>query len=142
MGVRVPAILVSPWIEEQTVFRSSTGVKYDSTSILATLLHWYGIPKARWGLGERTHHAPTFEGVFQRRVPRDPPALRPRPASEQGSNQSSPLTSLHHQVVPRLVHALVGHSLPANETRKISDQILSQATDLGTLNMMINGLTK
>ncbi len=26
MGVRVPAILVSPWIEERTVFRSDTGV--------------------------------------------------------------------------------------------------------------------
>ena len=35
MGVRVPTILVSPWIKQQTVFRSSTEVAYDSTSILA-----------------------------------------------------------------------------------------------------------
>ena len=46
--------------------------------ILATLLRWYGIPKARWGLGERTHHAPTFEDVFQCDAPRsDAPSFEP-----------------------------------------------------------------
>ena len=37
MGVRVPTILVSPLIKRQTVFRSPTAIKYDLTSILATL---------------------------------------------------------------------------------------------------------
>jgi phospholipase C len=78
MGPRVPTILVSPWIKERTVFRSRTPVSYDATSILATLLRWYGIPKARWGLGERTHHAPTFEEVFQCDAPRsDAPSFEP-----------------------------------------------------------------
>ncbi len=78
MGPRVPTILVSPWIKERTLFRSRTPVSYDATSILATLLRWYGIPKARWGLGERTHHAPTFEEVFQRDAPRnDAPSFDP-----------------------------------------------------------------
>ena len=78
MGGRVPTILVSPWIKEQSVFRSPTPVAYDLTSILATLLHWYGIPKGRWRLGGRTHQAPTFEGVFQCKAPRsDKPSFTP-----------------------------------------------------------------
>jgi phospholipase C len=139
MGVRVPTILVSPWIKERTVFRSATGVKYDSTSILATLLQWFGIPVARWGLGERTRHAPTFESVFQCRAPRGAPRFEP--AAEQESDRPSSVTDLHHQMLPRLVHALVGHSLPASTTRKIAEQILSEATDLETLHILINGLT-
>jgi phospholipase C len=147
MGVRVPTILVSPWIKERSVFRSPTGVKYDSTSILATLLHWYGIPKARWGLGERTHHAPTFEGVFQCGSPRsDAPSLTPKPDKASlldGESQNpSGLTDLHHLMVPRLVHALVGDSLNASATKKIADDILTRATDTNTLHTMINSLAK
>ncbi len=65
-GVRVPTLLVSPWIEKETVFRSATDVPYDHTSILATVLRWKGILQANgtWGLGSRTDCAPTFEAVF------------------------------------------------------------------------------
>ncbi len=78
LGPRVPTILVSPWIKKQTVFRSPTSVPYDSTSFLATLLKWYGIPRSRWGLGDRTRHAPTFEGVFLESSARgDAPTLTP-----------------------------------------------------------------
>ena len=44
-GVRVPAILVSPWVHAGTVFRSTTIVPYDHTSILATLRDWLSIPQ-------------------------------------------------------------------------------------------------
>ncbi len=78
MGPRVPTIAVSPWIMEQTVFRADGDVPFDATSFLATLLSWYGIPKARWGLGDRTHQAPTFESVFLSTWPReDAPVLAP-----------------------------------------------------------------
>ena len=43
-GVRVPTILVSPWIEAGTVFRSNTATPLDHTSILATVRDWLGIP--------------------------------------------------------------------------------------------------
>jgi phospholipase C len=143
MGVRVPTILVSPWIKERTVFRSPGRVKYDSTSILATVLRWRGIPRARWGLGERTHHAPTFEGVFQCEEPRrEAPALHPRAPAEERREQLSGLTVIHHVMVPRLVHALLGDKLPASETRKISAEILSQATDEEALHMLINSLSR
>jgi phospholipase C len=144
MGVRVPTILVSPWIEEQTVFRSSTPVAYDSTSILATLLHWYGIPKVRWGLGARTHHAPTFEGVFQRESPRtDAPRLRNPPDTPVAVDwESQKLGELHHTIVPRLVHSIVAGKRNASETSEIVDEILARATDVKTLNALMKDLVK
>jgi hypothetical protein len=63
-GVRVPTLLISPWVTPGTVFRSETDVPYDHTSFLATLLNWFGIPQSEWGLGNRILNAPTFEGVL------------------------------------------------------------------------------
>ncbi|WP_211905659.1 alkaline phosphatase family protein [Ralstonia syzygii] len=37
-GARVPSILVSPWVQKGTVFRSTTSVPYDHTSVIATTL--------------------------------------------------------------------------------------------------------
>ena len=69
-GVRVPTVLASPWIEERTVFRSTTDVPYDHTSMIATVLTWMGVPRDEWNLGERVACAPTFEGVITRDRPR------------------------------------------------------------------------
>jgi len=78
MGPRVPTIAVSPWIKQQTVFRARGPVPFDATSFAATLLRWFGIPKARWGLGDRIDQAPTFEGIFLEDKPRrDAPTLTP-----------------------------------------------------------------
>ncbi|MEA2207044.1 MAG: phospholipase [Blastocatellia bacterium] len=63
-GVRVPTLLISPWVTPGTVFRSETNVPYDHTSFLATLLNWFGIPQSEWGLGNRILNAPTFENVL------------------------------------------------------------------------------
>ena len=105
MGVRVPTILVSPLIKRQTVFRSPTATAYNSTSFLATLLNWYGVPRARWGLGERARHAPTFEGVLQLADPRvDEPAFE-SPAI--GETPSKPRVSdLDRLMAPRIAAAL------------------------------------
>ncbi|MBD2793114.1 hypothetical protein ID857_12630 [Xenorhabdus sp. CUL] len=54
LGVRVPTVLISPWIDNATVFRSTQdGREYDSTSFIATLLRWQGIPASNWWLGDR-----------------------------------------------------------------------------------------
>ena len=64
LGVRVPTILISPYIESQTVFRAEGESSYDHTSMLATLLKWAGVDPGSAGLGARTAQAPTFEGVL------------------------------------------------------------------------------
>lgn len=78
MGPRVPTIMVSPWIKRQSVFRAAGDIPFDSTSFAATLLNWFGVPKALWGLGDRMDVAPSFEAVFQQTEPRtDAPTLTP-----------------------------------------------------------------
>lgn len=70
-GTRVPTIVVSPWIQQNTVFRSdNAATPYDGTSLAATILSWFDIPRATWGMGDRIAMAPTFEGVFTLQSPR------------------------------------------------------------------------
>jgi phospholipase C len=143
MGVRVPTILVSPWIKKQTVFRSRTNVAYDSTSILATLLHWFGIPKARWALGARTHHAPTFENIFQLGEPRDDkPRFTPPNQPLEEEWQSQPLGEQHQIMVPRLIYAMLQGTPNARESINFANELLSRATDVRTLNLLVNDLAK
>jgi phospholipase C len=77
-GVRVPTILVSPYITAGTVFRSPTAVPYDHTSILATLRDWLSIPDAAMLPSARIRAAPTFEAVLTLSTPRtDIPQISP-----------------------------------------------------------------
>lgn len=65
-GVRVPAILVSPWVKPGSVFRAPTGSPYpfDHTSVIATLLRWAGIEDlTTTGFGRRVAAAPSFHEV-------------------------------------------------------------------------------
>jgi phospholipase C len=74
-GVRVPTILISPWVPPGCVFRtadyfpgSNGGTPFDHTSVLATLCKWLNVPYQQpsdvgW-LRSRTAIAPTFEGVI------------------------------------------------------------------------------
>lgn len=77
-GVRVPTLLVSPWVSPGTVFRAGyypevndpARLPFDHTSMLATLCKWKGIgytdPSRNpdYYLGARTASAPTFEDVI------------------------------------------------------------------------------
>jgi len=69
-GVRVPAVLISPYIEAGTVFRSPTDVPYEHTSILATMRDWLQIPEEQMPPSERIKEAPTFAAVLTRSTPR------------------------------------------------------------------------
>jgi phospholipase C len=64
-GYRVPAVVVSPWVEPGSVYNE----EYRHTSLIATL-------RKKWGLGEaftqRDASARTFDHVFSRATPRDP----------------------------------------------------------------------
>ena len=78
-GVRVPTILISPWVPPGCVFRAgyfpmdghpegNGGMPFDHTSVLATLCKWLNIPYQKssdigW-LRSRTASAPTFENVI------------------------------------------------------------------------------
>ncbi len=76
-GTRVPTLVISPLVAKNTVFRSNdTNTPYDATSLAATVLSWFGVPKENWGMGDRVDEAPTFESVFTLSTPRtDLPTL-------------------------------------------------------------------
>lgn len=75
MGVRVPAILVSPYVRAGTVFRAPASSNYqlDHTALIATLLKWAGIDPASAGMGRRVAAAPTFEEVLSSTARSDKP---------------------------------------------------------------------
>ncbi len=64
-GYRVPAVIVSPWVEPGSVYNE----EYRHTSLIATL-------RKKWALGQpltqRDASARTFDHVFSRTPPRDP----------------------------------------------------------------------
>ena len=141
LGVRVPTILVSPWVAEKTVFRSERSIPYDATSFISTLLTWYGIPKEKWGLGARTDEAPTFESAFSLETMRTdkpvfiPPKDKDYPPPQAGrDNEPNDLNILFAQRA--LWH--FGHkSLSRAELAQATDEILSQAHSLRELQSLV-----
>ena len=86
-GVRVPAVVVSPWIQEGTVFRSDSmaGVPYDHTSILATLRDWLEIPSEKMLKSARVAKAPTLAQVLSLQTPRTDIPNIPVPSGERNA---------------------------------------------------------
>jgi phospholipase C len=64
LGPRVPAVLISPWIDQLTI---DTTV-YDHSSVLATVGKLFDLDVAP--LGKRVQAANTFEGILRRTSPR------------------------------------------------------------------------
>lgn len=99
-GVRVPAVLVSPYIAAGTVFRSATAVPYDHTSILATLRDWIGIAPADMLPSKRIAAAPTLEQVLTLATARcDLPQIAAPAANWLAPPLSTPLNDLQKSLV-------------------------------------------
>jgi phospholipase C len=81
-GLRVPTVLVSPWIQAGTVFRSPTATPYDHTSMLATLRDWLSIPTDQMLTSARIAAAPTLEQVLTLPVARTDLPVIPAPPTE------------------------------------------------------------
>lgn len=70
-GVRVPAIVVSSYVEPGTVFRADPGAApYDHTSILATIRDWpfLNLDKSKFLPSPRIQAAPTLDRVLTRTI--------------------------------------------------------------------------
>ncbi len=79
-GVRVPAIVVSPYVRPGTVFRTPTNVPYDHTSVLATVRDWLGLQVAFRNMlpSPRIAAAPTLAPVLGAELT-DPERPMPEP---------------------------------------------------------------
>ena len=77
-GVRVPAIVVSSYVQPGTVFRAAGSTPYDHTAILATLRDWLGINPATFSAtlpSPRISAAPTLAPLLTKPKPRDWPVI-------------------------------------------------------------------
>jgi phospholipase C len=84
-GVRIPLVVVSPWIEPGTVFRSDTSVPYDHGSIASTLRDWLEIPADKMLKSARVAAAPTLAQLLTRDTPRTELPQVPTPPAESAS---------------------------------------------------------
>ena len=99
-GVRVPTVLVSPYINAGTVFRSNTEVPYDHTSILATLRDWVGISESEMLGSARIAAAPNIGPVLTLSQPRtDKPTIAAPSAPPQATSLSLPPNDLQQSIV-------------------------------------------
>lgn len=128
-GVRVPTILVSPWIEAGTVFRSDSGDKeFDHTSILATLRDWQDLTMragSGWLKSKRIAAAPTLAPAFTRTQPRtDMPNIPSPPAPRDiDLDVTMALNPIERSVVAAcMLEALGGKPTPAN-FKKVAAQV-------------------
>jgi len=148
MGVRVPTLLISPWIDAQTVFRSGQETPFDSTSFLSTLLQWAGIPRSRWAMGDRVQQAPSFEAALRRSTPRDDaPETLVTPYDktfppEGGVKGPLPIHDLHRLMAPRALQHLLADRMPPAEAAAIAEDLLNECQDAQALSDAIQRLVK
>jgi phospholipase C len=90
LGVRVPAVIVSPWIPRGTIVHDSV---FDHSAVPATIKTVFGLPAF---LTNRDAAAATFEGVASLAAPRTETPLRFRSASSRRLTEwGDEVASLH-----------------------------------------------
>jgi phospholipase C len=124
-GVRVPTLLISPWVSAGTVFRSpSAKLKFDHTSIIATILKWCSVDPGTAGLGARVAVAPTFDGAFSGDARQDVPTFTvPNGYAEQGKDcwKASSETEV---LGPGVIRSLVAQSTSVEDLQRQAKTLL------------------
>jgi len=99
-GVRVPTVVVSPWIQAGTVFRSDSATPYDHTSVIATLRDWLQIPPEKMLSSKRIEAAPTLAQVLSLAEARsDIPDIPSPPAEIQQTGTFLPPNELQKTLI-------------------------------------------
>jgi phospholipase C len=98
-GVRIPAIVVSSYVQPGTVFRSDTSVPLDHTSVLATVRDWLGLQSAFQQMlpSPRIAAAPNLAFVLTESQPQSWPDL---PAAAQAQAEAVKQTALPADAEP------------------------------------------
>lgn len=132
-GVRVPAVVISPYIEAGTVFRSPSTVPCDHTSLLATLRDWLHIPGAVMLPSLRVAAAPTLEFLLTRDEARtDLPVIArpPRPMFALATNLvegTMPLNDLQLSMLVALESDRLKRALVPTEIKQLQMRVPTKA---------------
>jgi len=105
-GVRVPTIVVSPYVQPGTVFRSpnyvphsQNYVPYDHTSILATLRDWLAIPASSMLPSARIVAAPNLAQLLTLSSPAPKPVIKPPAKAPAPTSMNLPLNDLQKSLI-------------------------------------------
>jgi len=110
-GVRVPCVLISPYIQAGTICRPAGYTPFDHTSILATIRNCFKLDAP---LTARDAAAPDLSCVLTLETPRaDKPAVVPLPFSSQ--KQKRTVNELHKTIAHALTN-LTGRQTPKDES--------------------------
>ncbi|KAL6010099.1 Phosphatidylglycerol/phosphatidylinositol transfer protein [Asimina triloba] len=128
LGVRVPTILVSPWIEKGTVVHGPNGSpspssEYEHSSIPATVKKLFNLSSPF--LTKRDAWAGTFEGVLTRTEPRtDCPEKLPTPTKirEGEANEGAQLSEFQRELI-QLAAVLKGDHILTSFPEQIGKQL-------------------
>jgi phospholipase C len=128
-GVRVPTILISPWIQAGTVFRSASSVPYDHTSILATLRDWLSIDEKVMLASKRIAAAPTFGNVLNLpQIRQDKPVITASCiATPHAVSPLSLPNDLQMSMVAAMIRKMVAHPVDLALVMKVLATIRTRA---------------
>jgi len=122
LGVRVPAILVSPWVERG----QEDSTIYEHASIPATLRTLFDLPGY---LTARDQAANTFERNLTRNSPRlDAPQSLPVPGEPGEIEHQRGLLRLN--ALEQWLHGLVDHEIQSQEPLTLFQQSLVELADI------------
>ncbi|XP_020583115.1 non-specific phospholipase C2-like isoform X2 [Phalaenopsis equestris] len=146
LGVRVPTIMVSPWIEKSTVVHGPSGSptptsEYEHSSIPATVKKIFDLPSPY--LTRRDAWAGTFEGILQTRIePRtDCPTQLPTPVKIRKTEamEDAPLSEFQQELA-QLSSVLTGDHLLKNFKGTIKKMTVKQGQEYaeGSIKRFLN----
>jgi phospholipase C len=144
LGVRVPAVMVSPYIKAGTVIGSADNTFYDHTSIIATARKLFLPDWQSTFLTNRDKNAATFDQVLNLPTPSNVPgvaravaleahtAMRTAraaavpPGQPPPSSKDKPLSNLQKDMVTNFYHAEQEYLPPERRTGKLPADIQTE----------------
>ncbi|KAL6964877.1 Non-specific phospholipase C4, partial [Sarracenia purpurea var. burkii] len=131
LGVRVPAILISPWIERGIVLHGPSGPypssEFEHSSIPATVKKIFNLKEF---LTKRDAWAGTFEGVLSRSSPRtDCPVTLPEPVKLRATEakENAKLTEFQEELVQMAATLCGDHKKDIYPDKLVENMTVGQA---------------
>jgi phospholipase C len=118
----VPAIVISSWVKEGTVFRSNTSVPLDHTSVLATLRDWRGLSSGYDSMlpSPRIAAAPNLGFVLTEAEPRSWPIISTESLAELSipePDDDEPLNDVQRWIVIGAAGRVAGRPYTREESQ-------------------------
>ena len=112
-GMRVPCVLINPYIKKGLIARPAGYTPYDHTSVIKTIQNCFGL---KGDLTPRSAAAPDFSGVFTLDQPRkkDIPVVKPLTYEQKKNGKGYGINSLH-RLIADVVEQLTGLEQPEEE---------------------------